>query len=186
MWDRTGQLGESGEYRTRMLRVICFHIQSFEGDSPRLCRLRIASIGPCCNKHWVVYWPIRDLWGPTNLVASTVDKLDDTPLYFTDDIEIVFGPPMNYPSRFRVEDGTRVRWVRLNYLIVIMKGGHSCCLRGSHVSCCQINTFQGDYWFEFLWHTRIWVRLVHCVQMQKCYITIFTWNLWLGLIMTNW
>jgi hypothetical protein len=27
----------------------------------------------------------RDLWGLTNLVASTVAELDDTPLYFTDD-----------------------------------------------------------------------------------------------------
>jgi hypothetical protein len=82
MWDRTGQLGESGEYRTWRLRVVCFHIRSFEGGSPRLCRLRTASVGPCCNKHWVVYWRIRDLWGPTNLVALTVAKLDDTPLYF--------------------------------------------------------------------------------------------------------
>jgi hypothetical protein len=40
------------------------------------------------------------LWGPTNLVASTVAELDDTPLYFTDDIGIVFGPPTDYPSRF--------------------------------------------------------------------------------------
>jgi hypothetical protein len=30
----------------------------------------------------------------------TVAKLDDTPLYFTDDIRIVFGPPTDYPSRF--------------------------------------------------------------------------------------
>jgi hypothetical protein len=26
--------------------------------------------------------------------------LDDTPLYFTDDIGIVFGPPTDYPERF--------------------------------------------------------------------------------------
>jgi hypothetical protein len=43
---------------------------------------------------------IRDLWGPTNLVASTVVELNDTPLYFTDDIGIVFGPPTDYQSRF--------------------------------------------------------------------------------------
>jgi hypothetical protein len=42
-----------------------------------------------------------------------------------------------------VEDGTRVRWARLNSLIVIAKGGHSCCLRGSRVSCCQVDTLQG-------------------------------------------
>jgi hypothetical protein len=38
--------------------------------------------------------------GPTNLVALTVAELDDTPLYFTDDIGIVFGPPTDYLSRF--------------------------------------------------------------------------------------
>jgi hypothetical protein len=42
-----------------------------------------------------------------------------------------------------VEDDTRVRWVQLNSLIVIMKCGHSCCLRGSRVSCCQVDTLQG-------------------------------------------
>jgi hypothetical protein len=42
-----------------------------------------------------------------------------------------------------VEDNTRVRWARLNSLIVIAKGGHSCCLRGSRVSCCQVETLQG-------------------------------------------
>jgi hypothetical protein len=40
------------------------------------------------------------LWGPANLVASTVAELDDTQLYFTGDIGIVFGPPTDYPSRF--------------------------------------------------------------------------------------
>jgi hypothetical protein len=35
-----------------------------------------------------------------NLVASTVTELDDTPLYFTNDIRIVFGPPTDYPVRF--------------------------------------------------------------------------------------
>jgi hypothetical protein len=51
--------------------------------------------------------------------------LDDTPLYFTDDIRIVFGPPTDYPVRFCVEDGTRVRWARLDSLIVNAKGGDS-------------------------------------------------------------
>jgi hypothetical protein len=42
-----------------------------------------------------------------------------------------------------VEDDTRVRWARLNSLIVIAKGGHSCYLCGSRVSCCQVDTLQG-------------------------------------------
>jgi hypothetical protein len=32
--------------------------------------------------------------------VSMVAELDDTPLYFTNDIGIVFGPPTDYPSRF--------------------------------------------------------------------------------------
>jgi hypothetical protein len=32
----------------------------------------------------IMYWRIRDLWGPTNLVASTVIELDDTLPRFTD------------------------------------------------------------------------------------------------------
>jgi hypothetical protein len=35
-----GQLEKSGAYWTRRLRVVCFHIWSFKGGSPRLCRLR--------------------------------------------------------------------------------------------------------------------------------------------------
>jgi hypothetical protein len=68
--------------------------------SPRLGQLRTASVVPCYNKHWVVYWRIWDLWGPANLVASTVTELDDTSLYFTDDIGIVFRPPTDYQVRF--------------------------------------------------------------------------------------
>jgi hypothetical protein len=37
---------------------------------------------------------------PTDLVVSTVAELDDTPLYFTDGIGIVFGPLTDYPARF--------------------------------------------------------------------------------------
>jgi hypothetical protein len=51
MRGRAGQLGESGEYWMGMLRVVCFHIRSFKGGSPRLCRVRTTSVGPCCNKH---------------------------------------------------------------------------------------------------------------------------------------
>jgi hypothetical protein len=51
MQDRAGQLGESGEYWMGRVRVVCFHVQSSEGGSPRLCQLRTVSVGPCCKKH---------------------------------------------------------------------------------------------------------------------------------------
>jgi hypothetical protein len=33
---------------------------------------------------FIMYWRIRELWGPVNLVASTVIELDDTLPRFTD------------------------------------------------------------------------------------------------------
>jgi hypothetical protein len=35
------------------------------------------------NKHLIMYWHIRDLWGPASLVALCVVKLDDTLPLFT-------------------------------------------------------------------------------------------------------
>jgi hypothetical protein len=51
-----------------------------------------------------MYWCIRDLWGPTNLVASTVAELDDTPPYLTDDIRDSVGATHKYPLKYHVED----------------------------------------------------------------------------------
>jgi hypothetical protein len=31
-----------------------------------------------------MYWHMRDLWGPTNLIVMMVAEFDDTPPYFTD------------------------------------------------------------------------------------------------------
>jgi hypothetical protein len=44
-----------------------------------------------------------------------------------------------------VADATRVWWARLNSLIVIARGGRSCYLSGSRVSCCQVDTLQGYF-----------------------------------------
>jgi hypothetical protein len=40
------QLGESGEYRTRRLRVDYFHIRSFKGGSSHLCQWRTDRLAP--------------------------------------------------------------------------------------------------------------------------------------------
>jgi hypothetical protein len=105
---------------------------------------------------------IRDLWGPTNIVALMIAELDDTPLYFTDDIGIVFGPPTDYSSRFshrrrhqgtvgpvRLFDSHRERWplvLPLWLTCVVLPG-------------CYLARL---YWFESPWHPRIWVMLVRC------------------------
>jgi hypothetical protein len=72
-----------------------------------------------------------------------VAELDDTPLYFTDDIGIVFGPPTDYPSRFfpgrrhqgtvgsaQLFDSHREMWPLVLPLWLVL--------------CCQVDTLQGD------------------------------------------
>jgi hypothetical protein len=51
MRDWAGQLGENRESHMGRVRVVCFHIRSSEGGSPRPCLLRTMSVGPCCIKH---------------------------------------------------------------------------------------------------------------------------------------
>jgi hypothetical protein len=58
------------------VRVIYFHIQSSEGGSPRLCRLRTDHLAPVNKIDYVLKH--TGLWGPTNLVALMVTELDDT------------------------------------------------------------------------------------------------------------
>jgi hypothetical protein len=141
MWDRIGQLGESREYHMGRVRVVYFHIRSSECGSPHLCWLSIDHLARWARL--IMYWRIQDLWGPANLVASLVAELDDTPPYFTSDIGIVWGPPMDVCQGIAWKTCTRVRWARLNSLIVIVNYGHSWCLCGSCVSCCQVVTLQG-------------------------------------------
>jgi hypothetical protein len=81
------------------------------------------------------------LWGPTNLLASTVAQLDDTLPYLMGD---------TWDSAWAVHDVsteayawkmcTRVRWVQLDSLIVVVNCCHLWCLRGPRVSCCQVIT----------------------------------------------
>jgi hypothetical protein len=51
-----------------------------------------------------MYWSIRDLWGPTNLVALMVNKLDDTPPNLMDDRRDSVGATHGCPLMYRVED----------------------------------------------------------------------------------
>jgi hypothetical protein len=119
------------------LRVICFCVQSSKGGTPLLCRLRTDRLAPVnkielCTDAYGIYGD------PANVVALTVAVLDNTLLYFTDDIGIVWGPPTDTQQGITWKTCTRVRWARLDSLIVTMNYGHSCCLHGSCVSCCQV------------------------------------------------
>jgi hypothetical protein len=73
----------------------------------------------------IMYWRIHDLLGPTNLVASTVAELDNTPPYLSGDIGIVCGPSMDACQGIAWKTCTKVWWAWLDYLIVVVNCGHS-------------------------------------------------------------
>jgi hypothetical protein len=57
---------------------------------------------------------------------------------------IVHGPPTDSPECcIAWKMCTRVRWARLDSLVILKNCCHSWCLRDSRVSCCQVITLQG-------------------------------------------
>jgi hypothetical protein len=86
----------------------------------------------------IMYSRRQDLWGSTNLVASTVIELDDSPLCLTDVHCDSVGPPTDAHQGITRKICTRVWWAQLDSLIVIVNCGHSWFLHGSCVSCCQV------------------------------------------------
>jgi hypothetical protein len=72
-----------------------------------------------------MHWRIQDLWGLTNLVASMVVELGDTPLYLMDVHWDMWGPPTDSHCGITWKTYTRVRWVQLDSLIVVVNCGHS-------------------------------------------------------------
>jgi hypothetical protein len=101
MRDRAGQIGESGKYLMGRVRVVYFHVRSFEGGSPNQCRLRADRLASGNKIDYVLTH--TGLWGPTDLVALTVAELDDTPPYLTDVHWDSVGATHGCPSRYRVE-----------------------------------------------------------------------------------
>jgi hypothetical protein len=97
-----GQLGESGEYQMGRVRVVCFQIWNSEGGSPHLCRLRTDHLAPGNKIDYVLMY--MGLWGPTNLVASTVTELDDTLPSLTDVHWDSVWATHECPSRYRIDD----------------------------------------------------------------------------------
>jgi hypothetical protein len=86
----------------------------------------------------IMYWRIWHLWGPTNLVASTVVMLADTPPYLTDVYWDSVGAPTDARRGITWKACTRVRWARLDSLIIVVNCGHSWCLHEPRVSCCHV------------------------------------------------
>jgi hypothetical protein len=88
---------------------------------------------------WVVYWRIWDFLGPTNILASLVTELDNTLPYLMDDRrEGAWATHGVSVEAYVWKTYTRVRWARLNSLIVIVNCCHLWCPPGPRVLCCQV------------------------------------------------
>jgi hypothetical protein len=76
-------------------------------------------------------------WGPANLLASSVTELDNTLPYLMgvtrDSAWATHGVSV---EAYTWKMCTRVKWARLDSLIVVVNYCCSWCLHGPHVSCC--------------------------------------------------
>jgi hypothetical protein len=140
------------------LRVICFHIRSFECGSPCLCWLRTASIGPWGTS--VNYVLAHMGFMRSQKLISFVGHRDGS--YPTipsgchwDSLWATHG----CPSRYRVKLCTRVRWARIVSLIA-SRTVPTCGVFVTDVCrivrsplCKVVN------WFESLLHSRKWVMV---------------------------
>jgi hypothetical protein len=173
IWDWVGQLGESGEYRVGSMRMVCFHIRSSEGGSPRLSWLRTNCLAPVCKFDYVLAH--KGFMGSRKLRALLVTELDDTLPCLQDVHGIVCGPPTDARRGIRWKTCTRVRWTLLDSLIVIVNCCHSWCFRDSRVSCCQVVSLATCKLIRIAAHSRILVIVTccwHSVVMQVHIVTL--------------
>jgi hypothetical protein len=56
------------------------------------------------NMLLIMYWRIRDLWGPANLVVSCVAETEAILSYLTDIYQDSAWATHEFPLRYRVED----------------------------------------------------------------------------------
>jgi hypothetical protein len=120
--------------------VVWSEILELQGGSPRLCRLRTDHLASM-SKFKLCTGAYGILWGPANLLASTVAELDDTLPYLTGDTRDSAWAIHGVSTEAYVwKTCTRVRWARLDSLIAVVNCCHPWCPSGPRVSCCQVIT----------------------------------------------
>jgi hypothetical protein len=164
-WRLGGQLGERGEYwMGRRMSGLIWNSKLQDG-SPHLCRLRTDHLAPV-DKFELCTSVYKILWGPANLLASTVAELDDILPYLTGDTRDSAWAVHGVSTKaYTWKTCTRVRWAWLDYLIVVVNCCHSWCLRGLRVSCCQVITL--------VRLTLPWVFVIHSDMCNTCPLQSF-------------
>jgi hypothetical protein len=115
-----------------------FSCLELRGGSPHLCWLRTNRLAPV-SKFELCTGTYGIFWGPESILASSVAELNDTLPYLMDDRRDNAWATHGVSAEANMwKSYSRVRWARLDSLIVIVKYCHSWCPPGSHVSCCQV------------------------------------------------
>jgi hypothetical protein len=139
------------------LRVVWIVNLEFQGGSPRLCRLRPASVG----SEWTSIWNILAHTGHMkfpNWVASCVDELDDTLTHFTgvqwDSVRTTHGVSTEaYTWKMALGRGrTRPGFLVTSWIVATHGASGPTC-----VVLSDLYPYKVDYWFKSLRHPRTWV-----------------------------
>jgi hypothetical protein len=124
---------------------------------------------------------------PRKLSSFDVTELDNTLPCFTDDRRDSVRATHGLPDEVFAWK-TTLGWdrTRLDSLIVITKGGHSFCLYGSRVLCCQIISLARWLLIRISVTPSDMGEACSLLSFRRSAISMFIWDLWLCLIMTTW
>jgi hypothetical protein len=137
--DRAGQLGGNGEYwMGRKGSGLIWYLE-LQGGSPRLSRLRVASVESEWTRTWM-YWCIRDMESP-NWVVSCAAETEVILPYLTDvKWDSAWAAYGVSAEAYMWKTCTWVRWALIVCLTSSWNCCHSWCPPGLCVSCCQVYT----------------------------------------------
>jgi hypothetical protein len=161
IWDRTGQLGDSGDNCLGRLRVVWIINSELQGGSPLLSWIRTDRLASVSK--FELYTSAYGIsWGPANWVASCVTETEAILPYLTtvhqDSARATHGVSL---EAYAWKMCTRVRWG----LIVSLITSWTIATHSALLACvCRVVRFlplKGLNWLESLWHPQIWVTLAH-------------------------
>jgi hypothetical protein len=140
------------------LRVVWIINLELQGGSPRLCRLRPASVG----SEWASIWNVLKHTGHMESPILCIFVCRRVGRYLTSlhgaswvYNGIVFGPPSAeaYAWKTTLGWGRTQPGILVTSLMVATRGAPGpACVMLSGLYPCKV-----DYWFESLWHPRTWV-----------------------------
>jgi hypothetical protein len=155
--DRAGQLGENGEYWMGRRGSGLIWYSKLQGGSPRLCRLKPASVG----SKWISFWNVLAHTGhmeSPNWVASWAAGMEAILPYLTGvQWDSAWATHDVSAEAYAWKTCTKVRWALIisltaSWIVATRRSsGHAC------VVLSDLYPYKVEYWFESPRHPQIWV-----------------------------